>query len=151
MLARDRGGPNIALQVLFYPNTDSNLDSASYMQFAEGYYLAREDMKWFWHQYLPDQPARNTPLASIDQLHDLPPAIIFVAEFDPLRDEGEAYAHKIIDAGVAVTATRALGTIHGFVTLNALANTPATKAAMALANQSLTNAFSARRTYENAA
>jgi len=156
LLARDRGGPNLALQVLFYPNTDSNLDSPSYLQFAEGYYLARADMQWFWDQYLPDKSARNTPLASplrasVDQLRGLPPALIFVGEFDPLRDEVEAYAHKLIDAGVTVTAIRALGTIHGFVTLNALATTPAAKAAMALANESLRNAFSMRKTYENAA
>lgn len=156
ILARDRGGPNIALQVLFYPNTDSNLASQSYLQFAEGYYLAREDMKWFWDQYLPDKSARSTPLASplrasVNQLSGLPPALIFVGEFDPLRDEVEAYAHKLMDAGVTVTAIRALGTIHGFVTLNALATTPAAKAAMALANESLRNAFSVRKTYENAA
>jgi acetyl esterase len=156
LLAHDRGGPNLALQVLFYPNTDANLDSPSYLQFGEGFFLTREDMSWFWDQYLPDKSARSTPpasplQASVDQLRGLPPAVIFVGEFDPLRDEVEAYAHKLIDAGVTVTAIRALGTIHGFVTLNALANTSAAKAAVALANENLRNAFVGRRTYENAA
>ena len=114
--ARDRQGPNLVLQALFYPNTHLSLDSRSYFQFGEGYLLSREDR-----------------------------------EFDPRRDEVEAYAHKLIEAGVAVTAIRALGTIHGFVTLNALANTPAARAAVALANESLRKAFSKRRTHENAA
>jgi acetyl esterase len=157
MLARDRGAPNIALQVLFYPTTDANFDTSSYRQFAEGYFLGKEDMKWFWDQYLPEESARSIPTASplqasVEHLRGLPPAVIFTGEFDVLRDEGEAYAHNLIDAGVTVTAIRALGTIHGFVTLNALATTPAAKAAMVLANESLRNAFIAgRRTYENVA
>ena len=154
LLAKDRGGPNIALQVLFYPNTDLNLDSPSYLQFAEGYYLSREDMQWFWDQYLPDKSARSTPTAAplqapVDRLIGLPPAIIFVGEFDPLRDEVEAYAHKLIEAGVTVTGVRMLGTIHGFVTLNALADTPAAKAALALASEALKTAFSDRERRDN--
>jgi acetyl esterase len=108
MLARDRGGPAIGLQVLFYPTTDANFNTPSDEQFAEGFFLARADMEWFWEQYLPDQQTRITPTASplqasLDQLRGLPPAPIFTGEFDVLRDEGEAYAHRLMAAGVTVT------------------------------------------------
>ena len=159
MMARDRGGPDIALQVLFYPTTDANFDTPSYREFSEGYFLGREDMKWFWDQYLPDKAARREPTASplqasVEQLRELPPAVIFTGEFDPLRDEIEAYAHKLTQAGVTVTAVRVLGAIHGLVTLNPLANTPAARATMALACDRLRNALSRseeRRTHDSAA
>jgi acetyl esterase len=147
LLAKERGGPKIVYQVLFYPVTDANFNTPSYQQFATNTWLTREAMKWFWNNYLPDEGARKQPTASplqapIDQLKGLPPALVIVDENDVLRDEGEAYAHKLIEAGVSVTAVRYLGTIHDFVMLNALADSPATRSAIALANDYLRKAFS---------
>lgn len=147
LLAKERGGPKIVYQVLFYPVTDANFNTPSYQQFATDIWLTREAMKWFWNNYLPDEGARKQPTASplqapIDQLKGLPPALVIVDENDVLRDEGEAYAHKLIEADVRVTAVRYLGTIHDFVMLNALANSTATRSAIALANDYLRKAFS---------
>ncbi|MGH7335400.1 MAG: alpha/beta hydrolase [Candidatus Rokuibacteriota bacterium] len=138
MLAKERRAPKIGLQVLFYPVTDARFDTPSYQQFPTGHFLTREAMKWFWNQYLPDEGARKEPTASplqatVAQLKGLPPALVINGEFDVLRDEGEAYAHKLIEAGVPVTAVRFHGTIHDFVLLNAIASTPATRGAIALA------------------
>ncbi|XXF80887.1 alpha/beta hydrolase [Myxococcaceae bacterium GXIMD 01537] len=135
LLARQRKGPRIDLQVLFYPVTDGHLDTASYQAFADGFWLSREAMRWFWDCYQPDVGGRAAPTVSplrapVDQLRGLPPAIIFTAEFDVLRDEGEAYGRKLAEAGVGVTALRCLGTIHDFVMLDALADTPAPRAAV---------------------
>jgi len=146
LLAKERGGPKIDYQVLFYPVTDANFDTPSYQQFAKDIWLTREAMKWFWNNYLPDEKARKQPTASplhasIDQLKGQPPALIITDENDVLRDEGEAYAHKLIQAGVNVTAVRYLGTIHDFLMLNALAGTPATCSAIGLANENLRNVF----------
>jgi len=146
LLAKERGGPNIAYQVLFYPVTDANFDTLSYQQFATGIWLTREAMKWFWNNYLPDEEARKQPTAcplqaSIEQLKGQPPALIITDENDVLRDEGEAYAHKLIQAGVNVTAVRYLGTIHDFVMLNALAGTAATCSAVGLVNETLKSVF----------
>ncbi|MPN58213.1 hypothetical protein SDC9_205916 [bioreactor metagenome] len=103
-------------------------------------------MKWFWDNYIPDKEARKQPTASplqasIEQLKGQPPALIITDENDVLRDEGEAYAHKLIRAGVNVTAVRYLGTIHDFVMLNALAGTPATCSAVGLVNENLRAVF----------
>ncbi|WP_027369115.1 alpha/beta hydrolase [Desulfocurvibacter africanus] len=146
LLAKERGGPSIDFQVLFYPVTDADFDTPSYQQFASGHFLTREGMKWFWNHYAPDMDAREEPTASplkasIDQLRGLPPALIINGECDVLRDEGESYARKLIQAGVPVTATRYLGTIHDFVMLNAITDTPAPRAAIALANDMLREAF----------
>ncbi|MFN6566021.1 alpha/beta hydrolase [Dendronalium sp. ChiSLP03b] len=146
LLAKERQTPAIAFQVLFYPVTDANFDTQSYTQFAEGIWLTREAMKWFWNQYAPDESVRAEPTASplqasIEQLRGLPPALIVTDEFDVLRDEGEAYARKLMEAGVTVTATRYLGTIHDFVMLNAIADTPATRAAIAQATMMLRDIF----------
>lgn len=146
LLAKERGGPKIAFQLLFYPVTDANFDTLSYQQFATGHFLTREAMKWFWNNYLPDVEARKQPtasplLASVDQLKGLPPVIVINGEFDVLRDEGEAYAHKLIEAGVRVTAARYLGTIHDFVMLNPITDTPAPRAAIAQANSALREVF----------
>lgn len=142
MLAKERGGPDIGYQILFYPVTDAGFDTASYQEFKEKHFLTLEAMKWFWDQYLPDQPERKKPTASplqasVESLKGLPPAVVITGECDVLRDEGEAYAHKLIDAGVVVTAARFQGTIHDFVMLNALAQTPAARGAIALACEKL--------------
>jgi len=149
LLSRERGGPDIALQLLFYPVTDAAFDTASYHQFAEGYHLRRDAMIWFWDQYTRNPGERHeitaSPLrASIEQLKGLPPALVITAEADVLRDEGEAYANKLREAGVRVTAVRFQGTIHDFVMLNALANTAATRGAIALATAWLREGFSTR-------
>lgn len=149
LLAKQRHGPKLCLQVLFYPVTDANLDNASYRQFGDGrYWLSKAGMQWFWDSYVAaDQ--RQDPLvaplqASVEQLRGLPPALVITAENDVLRHEGEAYVHKLIEAGIVVTATRYLGTIHDFVMLNAIAGTPATRAAIAQASAVLRNAFANR-------
>jgi len=146
MLAKERGGPNIIYQVLFYPVTDANFETDSYNEFANGYWLSKEAMKWFWKAYLPDGNERKkhtaSPLqASIEQLKGLPPALIITNECDVLRDEGEAYAHKLIQAGVKTTAIRLLGTVHDCAMLNELANTPAVRTAIELANIKLNQVF----------
>ena len=119
LLAKERGGPKIDYQVLFYPVTDANLDSPSYQEFASGPWLTKPAMEWFWNAYAPDVAERKKPTvsplqASIDQLKGLPRALVITDENDVLRDEGEAYARKLSQAGVNVTAVRYLGTIHDF-------------------------------------
>lgn len=142
LMAKERGGPKFVYQVLFYPVTDANFKNGSYTQFANGPWLTLPAMEWFWDAYVPKVADRSNPLvtplnASLEQLKGLPPALVITDENDVLRDEGEAYAHKLISAGVDVTATRYLATIHDFVMLNALADTPAAKAAVAQANEKL--------------
>ncbi|HMK46387.1 MAG TPA: alpha/beta hydrolase [Methanocella sp.] len=138
MMAKQRKRPKIGMQILFYPVTDSNFDTSSYRQYANGYWLSREAMKWFWDQYLPEKSKRSEPMASplqasADQLLGLPEALVITDEFDVLRDEGEAYARKLIESGVKVAAIRCLGTIHDFMMLNALSRAPATRCAIDLA------------------
>ncbi|MER5956437.1 alpha/beta hydrolase [Streptomyces sp. NPDC001893] len=135
LMAKERGGVQLLGQVLFYPVTDASFDTASYHQYAEGYFLRRDAMRWFWDQYTADaaQRAETTasPLrATVDQLRGLPPALVITGEADVLRDEGEAYANKLREAGVPVTAVRYQGVIHDFVMLNALRGTQAAKAAI---------------------
>ena len=149
LLAKERGGPKIAFQALFYPVTDANFDTQSYNTLQEGYWLTREGMKWFWNNYAPDNTSRKestaSPLqASIDQLRGLPPALVITEEFDVLRDEGEAYAHKLMQAGVPVTATRYLGTIHDFMMLNAITNTQPVRGAIDQASELLKKAMTAQ-------
>jgi acetyl esterase len=144
--AKQRGGPAIAAQVLFYPVTDAKFDTASYEQFETGYFLHREGMKWFWDQYTTDPAQRAeitaSPLrASLEELSGLPQALVIVAEADVLRDEGEAYAAKLREAGVAVTAVRYQGIIHDFVMVNALRNTHAAQAATRQAGEFLFDAL----------
>lgn len=146
LLDKERKGPKIAAQLLFYPVTDAAMDTDSYRAFANGPFLTRPAMAWFWDAYLPDVAARKdshvSPLnASTDQLKGLPPALVITDENDVLRDEGEAFARKLIAAGVPTTATRYLGTIHDFVMLNALGDTPAAKAAVAQAAEFLRTSF----------
>jgi acetyl esterase len=146
LMAKQRRGPKIAFQVLFYPVTDAGFDTPSYAQFADGPWLTKRAMEWFWDAYLPDPAARKQPTAaplnaSPDQLAGLPEALVIVDENDVLRDEGEAYARKLSDAGVRVTSVRYNGTIHDFVMLNALADTPATRGAIEQAVSALKGAL----------
>jgi acetyl esterase len=139
LMAKERGDVPLVSQVLFYPVTDASFDTGSYHQFAEGYFLRRDAMAWFWDQYTTDPAQRAeitaSPLrASTEQLTGLPPALVITAEADVLRDEGEAYANKLRQAGVPVTAVRYQGVIHDFVMLDALADTHAAKAAVAQAS-----------------
>lgn len=134
LMAKDKHGPDIRFQGLMWPVTDNNFNDGSYNAFPEGHFLTRPMMKWFWDAYTKDQNQRNevyaSPLrASLDQLKGLPPALIQVAQNDVLRDEGEAYGHKLDAAGDEATTVRYDGTIHDFGLLNALANDAPTKAA----------------------
>lgn len=125
LMAKDKKGPKISLQVLFVPATDASVDTESYHEFATGRFLPRAFMKYGWDLYAPDEKTRKNPYvsplrASNEELQGLPPALVITAENDPLRDEGEAYARKLKEAGVAVTATRYNGMIHDFMLLNAI-------------------------------
>jgi acetyl esterase len=146
LMAKQRGDVPLAAQVLFYPVTDAAFDTGSYHQFAEGYFLRRDAMQWFWDQYTTDGAERAqitaSPLrASAEQLADLPPALVITAEADVLRDEGEAYANKLREAGVPVTAVRYQGIIHDFVMLDALRETHAAEAAISQAISTLRGAL----------
>ncbi|MFE3203400.1 alpha/beta hydrolase [Embleya sp. NPDC059237] len=146
LMAKERGDVPLVQQVLFYPVTDANFDTPSYHQFAEGYFLRRDGMQWFWDQYTTDPAQRAqitaSPLrATVDQLTGLPPALVITGEADVLRDEGEAYANKLREAGVPVTAVRFQGIIHDFVMLNALRETHAAQAAITLAAGTLLTAL----------
>ncbi|MGW0948691.1 alpha/beta hydrolase [Streptomyces sp. NPDC002623] len=148
LMAKERGGVPLVQQVLFYPVTDASFDTGSYHQFAEGYFLRRDGMQWFWDQYTTDEAERAqitaSPLrATAEQLTGLPPALVITGEADVLRDEGEAYANKLRAAGVPVTAVRFQGIIHDFVMLNALRPTYAAEAAITLAVGTLRDALHA--------
>jgi acetyl esterase/lipase len=145
LITKERSGPKLAAQVLFYPVTDASFDTDSYHQFAEGYFLRRDAMQWFWDQYTTDENQRNeitaSPLrAAANDLAGLPNALVITGEADVLRDEGEAYGRKLREAGVDVTAIRYEGIIHDFVMLNALRGTNAASAAIAQAIAYLRNA-----------
>ncbi|MEU9063468.1 alpha/beta hydrolase [Streptomyces sp. NPDC048430] len=146
LMAKERGDVPLVQQVLFYPVTDANFGTSSYHQFAEGYFLRRDGMQWFWDQYTTDEAERAqitaSPLrATSEQLTGLPPALVITGEADVLRDEGEAYANKLRQAGVPVTAVRFQGIIHDFVMLNALRPTHAAQAAITLATGILRTAL----------
>jgi acetyl esterase len=116
LMARDRGGPKIARQVLIYPVTDHRFDTPSYRDCAEGYLLTREAMRWFWRHYLHNRAEGRHPYASplrAGDLAGLPPALIVTCEYDPLRDEGEAYGARLRAAGVPAKVSRYDGMIHG--------------------------------------
>ncbi|MGX5393744.1 alpha/beta hydrolase [Streptomyces anulatus] len=135
LLAKERGGVRLLQQVLLCPVTDADFDTPSYQYFAEGYFLGRETMRWFWDQYLPDARQRGevtaSPLrATLEQLAGLPQALVVTSEADVLRDEGEAYAEKLRAAGVAVVSMRYHGTVHGFMVLDPLRDTVAARAAL---------------------
>lgn len=135
LMAKEKKGPAIKLQVLLWPVTDANFETGSYNELGEGRFLTKNMMIWFWDNYLPDKDKRKeiyaSPLqASIEQLKGLPPALIQTAENDVLRDEGEAYARKLNEAGVQVTFTRYGGLIHDYGLLNPLSSVPAVKTAL---------------------
>jgi acetyl esterase/lipase len=135
-MTKDRNGPRISYQALLIPATDASVDTNSYHTYGTGRFLARAFMKYGWDLYAPDAKTRDnsyvSPLrATAQQLKGLPPALVITAENDPLRDEGEAYARKLKEAGVNVDAVRYNGTIHDFVLLNALRDVPSTGAAIA--------------------
>lgn len=146
LMAKDRGGPLIRLQVLLVPATDTNFETQSYRDFDTGRFLARAFMKFGWDIYAPDEKTRNNPYAvpmraSLDQLRGSPSALVITAENDPLRDEGEAYARRLQEAGVAVTSTRYNGTIHDFVLLNGIKDVPSTQAALQQASDAIREAL----------
>jgi len=146
LMAKDKKGPKIKLQILLWPVTDANFETGSYNQFATGRFLTKNMMIWFWNNYTTDSNARKeiyaSPLrATTDELKGLPAALIATAENDVLRDEGEAYARKLDEAGVKVTAIRYIGTIHDWGLLNPLANVPATRSAMLQAATELKKAL----------
>ncbi|MGO2094750.1 MAG: alpha/beta hydrolase fold domain-containing protein [Mammaliicoccus sciuri] len=135
IMTKQRNGLPINQQLLYYPVTNAEFDTESYHQFAENYFLAKEGMQWFWDQYTTDANERDeitaSPLkASVEELKGLPSAMILNAEADVLRDEGEAYANKLREAGVEVTHMRFQGSIHDFVMVNSMDQTNATRAAM---------------------
>jgi acetyl esterase/lipase len=135
ILAKQRGDVHFVHQSLYYPVTDAGQDTESYERFADGPHLTAKAMAWFWDAYLPDVATRSeitaSPLrATLDQLAGLPDAFVIVDENDVLRDEGEAYARKLTQAGVRTTSVRYNGTVHDFLMLNPLRGTAATTGAL---------------------
>ncbi|WP_311968864.1 alpha/beta hydrolase [Pseudomonas baltica] len=135
LMAKEQGTPKLRFQLLLWPVTDANFDTGSYQQFAEGHFLTKNMMTWFWDNYTTDAAQRAeihaSPLrATVEQLKGLPPALVQTAGLDVLRDEGEAYARKLDAAGVDVTAVRYNGMVHDYGLLNPLSGVPEVKAAM---------------------
>ena len=146
LMANERGDVHFVQQSLYYPVTDAAMDTGSYKQLAEGYFLTAKGMAWFWDAYLPEVDRRAEPFASPlrasdGQLVGLPPTFLIVDEADVLRDEGEAYAARLRAAGVAVTTVRYDGITHDFMMLNPLSETHATRAAVAQAISILRDAL----------
>ena len=146
LLAKERKGPDLKAQLLFYPVTDAAMKDGSFQEFTNGPWLTTKAMEFFWNAYEPDAAKRAARLALLARMRDVhlsplnataeqlkgqPPALIITAENDVLRDEGEAYARKLTEAGVRSVVTRYNATIHDFVMLNALATAPAAEAAVA--------------------
>jgi acetyl esterase/lipase len=146
LMANERGDVRFVQQSMYYPVTDAAMDTESYEQFADGYFLAAKGMAWFWDAYCPDLGRRSEPYASPlraseEQLVGLPPSFVIVDEADVLRDEGEAYAARLRGAGVEVTTVRYDGITHDFMMLNPLSNTRATRAAVGQAISILRDAL----------
>jgi acetyl esterase len=122
LMSRDRGGPSLVHQLLIYPVTDNRFDTTSYKDNGSGYFLSANMMRWFWHHYLESEADGENPLASplrAGDLSGLPPATVLTAQYDPLRDEGRAYAKRLEEAGVATTHTDYPGVFHGFFGMTA--------------------------------
>lgn len=135
LLAQKRKGPKIKRQVILYPVTSSEMNTDSYHEFADGPWLTKAAMEWFWNAYEPDVNKRSDPLLSplnapLDQLKHFPPTLLMTDENDVLRDEGEAFARKLMQAEVEVRAARFLGTIHDFAMLNPITKSPASRGAV---------------------
>jgi acetyl esterase/lipase len=148
ILAKKRGDVAFIHQSLYYPVTDAGQNTESYREFAEGFHLRADAMAWFWDSYLPDHDARKDVTASplqapVDELKGLPETFLIVDENDVLRDEGEAYGRKLIEAGVRTTLVRYDGTIHDFMMLNPLRSSAASTAAIEQAIHVLRKAFAA--------
>jgi acetyl esterase len=146
IMSKQRRGPKIVSQILFYPATAPNFEAASYRIWPKGPWLTQRDIERFWDAYLPNAGERTNVMAaplsaSVDELTGLPDALLITAEVDVLRDEGEAYARKLSEAWVRTTCTRYVGTIHDFVMLDALADTPAARGAIGQAVAALRSAF----------
>src|SRR4051812_44933116 len=146
LMANERGDVRFVQQSMYYPVTDASMDTGSYEQFGEGYFLTADGMAWFWDAYAPDLERRAEPYASPlrasdEQLEGLPPAFLIVDEADVLRDEGEAYAARLRSCGVNVTTVRYDGITHDFMMLNPLSSTQATRAAIAQAISILRDAL----------
>lgn len=146
LMNKDRGGIDLKAQVLLYPVTNADFDTPSYLQFAEGYYLTREGMQWFWDAYTTDRAQRAekyaSPLqASLEDLKGLPPTLVITDEADVLRDEGEQYANKLREAGVDVTSVRVAGMVHDFLLLDSLRDTKGANVARHLAIDALRTAL----------
>jgi acetyl esterase/lipase len=142
LLALHKGGPKFKCQVMLWPVTNADFDTGSYHEFAEGYFLSRTMMKWFWDAYTTDPLQRReiyaSPLqATKEQLTGLPPALVQVAGADVLRDEGLAYARNLDAAGVDVTVVRYESLIHDYGLLNALSQVPAVRDALHQASEML--------------
>ncbi|NKZ08198.1 alpha/beta hydrolase [Actinomadura latina] len=138
IMAKRRGDVRFVHQSLYYPVTDAGQDTGSYREFADGPYLTAKAMAWFWDAYSPDPVQRTevtaSPLrATLDDLRGLPPAFVIVDENDVLRDEGEAYARRLTEAGVPTTSVRYNGILHDFMMLNTVSDTRAARAAIAQA------------------
>lgn len=146
LMNKDRGGLDLKAQVLLYPVANADFDTPSYLQFAEGYYLTREGMQWFWDAYTTDPAQRAekyaSPLqASLEDLRGLPRTLVITDEADVLRDEGEQYANKLREAGVDVTSVRVAGMVHDFLLLDSLRDTKAANVARGLAIDALKTAL----------
>lgn len=146
LMNKDRGGIDLKAQVLLYPVTNADFDTPSYLQFAEGYYLAHDGMRWFWDAYTTDPAQRAEKYASplqapLDDLKGLPRTLIITDEADVLRDEGEQYGNKLREAGVDVTPVRVAGMVHGFLLLDSLRDARAANVARALAIDALETAL----------
>jgi len=135
LMAKKKNGPKLKSQILFWPVTNADFETASYNEFANGYFLSKGMMIWFWDAYVKNEATRKeiycSPLlATAEDLEGLPPALIQTAGNDVLRDEGEAYARKLDAAGVDVIAVRYSGLIHDYGLLNALSEVPAVRTAL---------------------
>ena len=144
--AKEKGGPEIKLQIMMWPIVDADFETESYKQFGEKRFLSSALMQWMYDMYIPEPEKRKdihaSPLqATTEQLSGLPPALIQVAESDILRDEGEAYGRKLDEAGVPVTLTRYDGMIHDFGLLNGLADLPPVRSLFVQAGAELKKAF----------
>ena len=135
LMAKDKGGPEIKCEIMFWPVTDANFETGSYNEYSEGYFLTKPMMIWFWDAYTTDLEKRDAD--GVLRYTALPPSLVQTAGNDVLRDEGEAYARKLDQAGVDVTAVRYEGLIHDYGLLNALSNVPAVRDALHQAAETL--------------